>query len=58
MHNSLFTRDELRRANAQAPYTRFRDPYRGLTVRPGAAGAGEFAHAAARLFLGAPRQGP
>ncbi|MBI3830319.1 MAG: hypothetical protein HY291_12435 [Planctomycetes bacterium] len=44
MHNSLFTRDELRRANANPVYTRFRDPYRALTIQPHAAPAeGEFA---------------
>jgi hypothetical protein len=43
MHNSLFTREELKRANADSVYTRFRDPYRGLTIdNPGTAKTGEF----------------
>ncbi|OPZ26724.1 MAG: hypothetical protein BWZ02_01904 [Lentisphaerae bacterium ADurb.BinA184] len=43
MHNSLFTREELRPANAHGTYTRFRDPYRGLTVQPGSEpGSDEF----------------
>ena len=36
MHNSLFIREALRTANRAPVYTRFRDPYRALTLRPDA----------------------
>jgi hypothetical protein len=43
MHNSLTIREQLRKANRQEKFTRFRDPYRAMTIGPGTPSEGEMA---------------